>query len=84
LHERGSPEPVTSFPVLPVTSSTILHVPAADQSYHSGGLVNVVLMDGSVRNIVPTVNPATWRVLGRRNGTEMIGEQGLPVSQAAD
>jgi prepilin-type processing-associated H-X9-DG protein len=44
----------------------------AAQSYHSGGLVNVLLMDGSVRNVVPTVDPATWRALGSRNGAEMI------------
>ena len=41
------------------------------RSYHSGGLVNVVLMDGSVRSVTGNVNLATWRAYGTRNGGEV-------------
>jgi prepilin-type N-terminal cleavage/methylation domain-containing protein len=41
------------------------------RSYHPG-LVNVVLMDGSVRSVVNGVNPAIWRALGTRDGGEAI------------
>ena len=41
------------------------------RSYHSGGVVNVLLMDGSVRTVSPAVNPATWRAFGTRDGGEV-------------
>jgi prepilin-type N-terminal cleavage/methylation domain-containing protein/prepilin-type processing-associated H-X9-DG protein len=44
------------------------------RSYHSGGIVNVLLMDGSVRSVGSTVNLATWRALGTRNGGEVGGD----------
>ena len=40
------------------------------RSYHVG-LVNVVLLDGSVRAIADTIDPATWRALGTRAGGEV-------------
>jgi prepilin-type N-terminal cleavage/methylation domain-containing protein/prepilin-type processing-associated H-X9-DG protein len=43
------------------------------RSYHSGGLVNVLLMDGSVRSVNSTISLATWRALGTRNGGEVLG-----------
>jgi prepilin-type processing-associated H-X9-DG protein len=43
------------------------------RSYHAGGLVNMVLMDGSVRSVSSTIGLATWRALGTRNGGEVIG-----------
>jgi prepilin-type N-terminal cleavage/methylation domain-containing protein len=42
------------------------------RSYHTGG-VNVLSMDGSVRFVADTINPATWRALGTRNGGEAVG-----------
>jgi prepilin-type N-terminal cleavage/methylation domain-containing protein len=39
------------------------------RSYHPG-LVNAVLMDGSVRSIVNGISQATWRALGTRSGGE--------------
>lgn len=42
------------------------------RSYHSG-VVNVLLMDGSVRSITSNINLATWRALGTRNGGEVTG-----------
>jgi prepilin-type N-terminal cleavage/methylation domain-containing protein/prepilin-type processing-associated H-X9-DG protein len=43
------------------------------RSYHSGNLVNVLLMDGSVRSVTGTISLATWRALGTRNGGEVLG-----------
>ena len=42
------------------------------RSYHPG-VVNVLLMDGSVRTVSSGINLATWRALGSRNGGEVIG-----------
>jgi prepilin-type processing-associated H-X9-DG protein len=42
------------------------------RSYHAGG-VNGLLMDGSVRFITNSIDQATWRALGTRNGGEPIG-----------
>jgi prepilin-type N-terminal cleavage/methylation domain-containing protein/prepilin-type processing-associated H-X9-DG protein len=42
------------------------------RSYHTG-LVNVLLMDGSVRSVSNSVSTATWRALGTRCGGEVIG-----------
>jgi prepilin-type N-terminal cleavage/methylation domain-containing protein len=41
------------------------------RSYHSG-VVNAFLMDGSVRTIRDSIDLATWRALGTRNGGEVI------------
>jgi prepilin-type N-terminal cleavage/methylation domain-containing protein/prepilin-type processing-associated H-X9-DG protein len=42
------------------------------RSYHSGGVVNVAMMDGSVRSVTKGISAATWRALGTRNGGEVI------------
>jgi prepilin-type N-terminal cleavage/methylation domain-containing protein len=42
------------------------------RSYHPS-LVNVVLMDGSVRSVVDSVNLNVWRALGTRAGGEAVG-----------
>jgi prepilin-type N-terminal cleavage/methylation domain-containing protein len=42
------------------------------RSYHPG-IVNVVLMDGSVRSVSENINLAVWRALGTRNGGETVG-----------
>lgn len=44
------------------------------RSYHSGGMVNVALMDGSVRSVAPGISQAIWRALGTRHGNEVIGD----------
>ncbi|HXG08891.1 MAG TPA: DUF1559 domain-containing protein [Gemmataceae bacterium] len=44
------------------------------RSYHTGGVVNVLLMDGSVRSVAPGIALGTWRALGTRNGGEVVGE----------
>jgi prepilin-type processing-associated H-X9-DG protein len=43
------------------------------RSYHSG-VVNVLLMDGSVRTVSSSISLATWRALGSRNGGEVVGD----------
>lgn len=42
------------------------------RSYHSG-MVNVLLMDGSVRNVADNISLNTWRALGTRMGGEVLG-----------
>jgi len=42
------------------------------RSYHTG-LVNALLMDGSVRSVSNSISLATWRALGTRAGGEVIG-----------
>jgi prepilin-type N-terminal cleavage/methylation domain-containing protein len=42
-------------------------------SYHVGG-VHVALCDGSVRFVSDNVNLATWRALGSKAGSEVLGE----------
>jgi prepilin-type N-terminal cleavage/methylation domain-containing protein/prepilin-type processing-associated H-X9-DG protein len=43
------------------------------RSYHSG-VVNILLMDGSVRSVSNSVSLATWRALGTRTGNDIPGE----------
>jgi len=43
------------------------------RSFHSGRIVNILLMDGSVRPVSSTIDLTTWRALGTRAGDEIIG-----------
>jgi hypothetical protein len=43
------------------------------RSYHVGG-VNVLLMDGSARFVVDSVNLATWRAIATRSGGEVVSQ----------
>jgi prepilin-type N-terminal cleavage/methylation domain-containing protein len=43
------------------------------RSYHTG-IVNALLMDGSVRSFSSTISPAAWRALGTRAGGEVVLE----------
>jgi prepilin-type N-terminal cleavage/methylation domain-containing protein/prepilin-type processing-associated H-X9-DG protein len=42
------------------------------RSYHSGGIVNAALMDGSVRTISRTIGLPIWRAMGTRAGGEAV------------
>jgi prepilin-type processing-associated H-X9-DG protein len=42
------------------------------RSYHSN-LVNVLLMDGSVRSVTSSIDLATWRALGTRGNGDIVG-----------
>jgi prepilin-type processing-associated H-X9-DG protein len=43
------------------------------RSFHAGHIVNILLMDGSVRPVSSTIDLTTWRALGTRAGGEVIG-----------
>jgi len=43
------------------------------RSYHAG-IVNILLMDGSVRSASDSINLAVWRNLGARNDGNVIGD----------
>jgi prepilin-type N-terminal cleavage/methylation domain-containing protein len=43
------------------------------RSHHAAGLVNIGLVDGSVRNVSQNITLAVWRALGSREGGEFIG-----------
>ena len=42
------------------------------RSYHTN-LVNALLMDGSVRSVPSSIDPAAWRAASSRNGGETLG-----------
>ncbi len=42
-------------------------------SNHTGGGVNVCMLDGSVKFISSAVSITTWRAIGTRNGNEVVG-----------
>jgi prepilin-type N-terminal cleavage/methylation domain-containing protein/prepilin-type processing-associated H-X9-DG protein len=44
------------------------------RSYHAGGAVNVLLMDGSVRSVTSSIDPFVWRAIGTRAGGEAQGQ----------
>ena len=44
------------------------------RSYHTGGIVNVLLMDGSARSVSENISANVWRALGTRAGQEVVGE----------
>jgi prepilin-type processing-associated H-X9-DG protein len=47
----------------------LMHIAAS--SYHTGG-VNVAFADGSVRFIRDTIDFATWKAIGTRDGGEVV------------
>jgi prepilin-type N-terminal cleavage/methylation domain-containing protein/prepilin-type processing-associated H-X9-DG protein len=42
------------------------------RSFHAGGIVNIALMDGSVRSVAANIPLETWRALGTRAGGEVV------------
>jgi hypothetical protein len=55
------------------SASRITYAAVTSRSYHPG-LVNTLLMDGSVRSITDGVDLTIWRALGTRRGGEVVGE----------
>jgi prepilin-type processing-associated H-X9-DG protein len=53
------------------SSSQISYAAVTSRSYHSG-LVNVFLMDGSVRSVTNSVDLNVWRALATRAGGEVV------------
>lgn len=41
------------------------------RSYHSGGVVNGLMMDGSTKSFTSSIDGNTWRALGTRAGGEV-------------
>jgi prepilin-type N-terminal cleavage/methylation domain-containing protein/prepilin-type processing-associated H-X9-DG protein len=54
------------------TTNRITYAVVTARSYHPNG-VNVLLLDGSVRSVSSSVQPAVWRALGTRAGGEVVG-----------
>lgn len=46
----------------------------AARSFHAGGIVNVTLVDGSVRTVTSSIDPLVWRALSTRRGGETVGD----------
>jgi prepilin-type processing-associated H-X9-DG protein len=44
------------------------------RSYHTGNLVNVAKMDGSVESINGSIDLRVWRAMATRNGEEVVSE----------
>jgi len=44
------------------------------RSYHAGGIVQAVMMDGSVHSFSENIDLDTWRALSTRAGGEIVGE----------
>jgi prepilin-type N-terminal cleavage/methylation domain-containing protein/prepilin-type processing-associated H-X9-DG protein len=55
------------------SASAISYASMISRSYHSGRIVNVLLLDGSVRAVKATISQAAWRAAGTRAGGEVIG-----------
>ena len=54
------------------SATRISYDAVTSRSYHTG-VVNVLLMDGSVRSVTNSVDPYAWRAAGTRNGGEVLG-----------
>ena len=52
------------------TGSPLVAV-VTSRSYHSGGVVNSCMMDGSTKTVSSSVSQAIWRAVGSRNGSEI-------------
>ncbi len=54
----------------PPGAATYAVIPS--RSHHSGGIVNSMLMDGSVRSFTSDIDATTWQALGSRAGGESV------------
>lgn len=55
------------------TTTGITYAAVTSRSYH-GGMVNVVLADGTARSVSSSISLQIWRSLGTRVGNEVVGE----------
>ncbi len=55
------------------SATRITYAAVTSRSYHHG-MVNILLMDGSVRSLSDGVDLRLWRALGTRHGREVIGD----------
>jgi prepilin-type N-terminal cleavage/methylation domain-containing protein len=56
------------------TTTGITYAAVTSRSYHSSGLVNVLMMDGSGRSVTTSISLGTWRALGTRMGGEVVAD----------
>jgi prepilin-type processing-associated H-X9-DG protein len=54
------------------SANKICYDAVTSRSYHTG-VVNVLLMDGSVRTVSSNIDPFAWRAAGSRAGGETLG-----------
>jgi hypothetical protein len=54
------------------SATNISYASAISRSYHTGGIVNVLLMDGSTRTVPSSVSVQAWRAAGTRSGRETL------------
>jgi prepilin-type N-terminal cleavage/methylation domain-containing protein/prepilin-type processing-associated H-X9-DG protein len=45
---------------------------AAARSYHSGGMINIAMADGSQKTISDTIDITVWQAIATRNGRESV------------
>ena len=55
------------------SASRITYAAITSRSHHSG-MVNVLVMDGSVRSMADGIEVTVWRAFGTRRGGEVVGE----------
>jgi prepilin-type N-terminal cleavage/methylation domain-containing protein len=54
-----------------VSTSRVTYAAVTSRSYHASGVVNALLMDGSVRSFRKDTDVGLWRALGTRAGQEV-------------
>ncbi|MCC7474039.1 MAG: DUF1559 domain-containing protein [Pirellulales bacterium] len=55
------------------TDTEVTYSAVTARSYHSGRIVNVAMVDGSVHSISGDIDQAAWRAEGTRSGGETVG-----------
>lgn len=87
VHETGFTTAFTPNTVVPYVSGGVkydvdfisitetklgdTYAAVTSRSYHTGGTVNILLMDGSARTVGSTISLHTWRALGTRAGADV-------------
>jgi prepilin-type N-terminal cleavage/methylation domain-containing protein len=56
------------------TIDKVTYAAVTARSYHGGSMVQVLLMDGSVRSVGNDIAPRTWQALGTSAGGEVVGD----------
>ena len=56
-----------------VSPTNVTYAAVTSRSYHTG-IVNSLLMDGSVRGVSSSIDLVTWRLLGERADGRVVGE----------
>ena len=72
----GNSNRVDEIPVGEIASgdSEPTYAAVTARSYHSGDLVNIAMMDGSVDSISSDIDIVVWRAMSTRNGGETVSD----------